>query len=65
MESQRLAETLGRIANANSNAKEIIDRVRAEYSFEPFRNPVELDPGLDRALDDILRSPPESPEESQ
>ena len=64
VESQRLAETLGRIANANSNAKEIIDRVRAEYSFEPFRNPVELDPGLDRALDDILRSPPEELGES-
>jgi hypothetical protein len=64
VESQRLQETLDRIANSNSNARDIIEKVRDEYSYEPFRNPVELDPGLGRALDDILRNAPEPPEET-
>ncbi len=65
VESQRLKETLDRIGNANSNAKQIIERVRADYSFTPFQNLVELDPGLDRALDDILQSAPDGPEEPE
>ena len=65
VESQRLKETLESIGNANSDAKQIIDRVRADYRYEPFRNPVELDPGLGRELDDILQNSPESPEEPQ
>ena len=64
VESQRLKETLDRIGNTNANAKEIIDKVRADYRYEPFRNPVELDPGLDRALEDILQNAPEPPEEA-
>ena len=64
VESQRLKETLERIARTNSNARDIIERVRNDYSYEPFRNPVELDPSLGRALDDILQSAPEPPEES-
>ncbi len=64
VESQRLKETLDRIGNTNANAKEIIDKVRADYRYEPFRNPVDLDPGLDRALDDILHNAPESPDET-
>ena len=64
MESQRLKETLDRIASSNADAKQIIERVRADYRYEPFRNPVELDPGLGRALDDILRNAPEPPDES-
>ncbi len=62
VESQRLKETLDRIGNANSNAKQIIDRARSDYTFTPFQTPVELDPGLDRALDDILQSPTDEPE---
>ena len=54
-ESARLQETLERISNSNSNAREIIDRVRADYRYIPFVEPVELPPQLDRALDDILR----------
>ena len=59
VESQRLRETLERISNANDNARQIIARVRAEYSYEPFRtpvDPVELPPTLDRVLDDILQN---------
>ncbi len=64
VESQRLQETLERIGNTNPKAKEIIERVRADYRYEPFRNPVELDPGLNRALDDILQNSTDSPEDS-
>lgn len=58
-ESARLQETLERISNSNSNAREIIDRVRADYRYIPFEEPVELPPQLDQALDDILREGPE------
>ena len=65
VESQRLKETLDRIGNANPNAQQIIERVRADYRFEPFRNPVSLDPGLGRTLDEILDNIPETPEDPQ
>jgi proteasome assembly chaperone (PAC2) family protein len=58
-ESARLQETLERMAGSSSNAKEIIDKARADYRFTPY---VELDPGLDKALDDILKNMPEGPE---
>lgn len=54
-ESARLQETLERISNSNANAREIIERVRAEYRYLPFDEPVDLPPQLDRALEDILR----------
>ena len=64
VESQRLQETLERIANANPEARQIIERVREDYSYQPFTSPANLDPGLGRALDDILRNAPEPPEEN-
>lgn len=63
-DSRRLQETLERIAASNSGAKEIIDRVRADYNFTPFQELVELDPALDRTLEDILRNMPEKPPEA-
>ena len=54
-ESARLQETLERIGGSNPKAREIIERVRADYSYTPFEEPVELPPQLDRALEDILR----------
>ena len=63
-ESARLQETLERIGSSNANAKEIIDRVRADYRYTPFENPVELNPQLDRTLEDILRNRPETSEET-
>ena len=65
VESQRLKETLERIGNANSNAKQIIERVRADYNFTPFQNPVDLNSGLDRALDDILHSAPDGSDDPE
>jgi len=65
VESQRLQETLDRISNSNAEAKGIIEKVRQDYRFEPFRNPVDIDQGLGQALDDILRNLPDSPEESE
>ncbi len=63
-ESSRLQETLERIGRSNPNAKDIIDRVRAEYRFTPFEEQVKLDPQLDRTLEDILQNMPEPPEET-
>ncbi|PKB82720.1 MAG: hypothetical protein BZY88_03835 [SAR202 cluster bacterium Io17-Chloro-G9] len=58
-ESQVLQEQLDKISDTNAEAKRIIDGVRTDYSFTPFEIPVELDPSLDKTLDDILRNLPE------
>ena len=60
-ESNRLQQTLERISSSNSEAKQIIDRVRADYNFTAFDEPVDLAPGLDQALQDILQNMPDSP----
>ena len=57
-ESQRLKDLLDRVASSNATAKEIIDKARADFNFTPFVEHVELGPGLDRALDDILKNTP-------
>ena len=62
-ESNQLQETLDRIGSSNSKAKEIIDRARADYVVTPFEESVELDPGLDKTLSDILNNMPDEPEE--
>ena len=55
-ESRELQQTLEKLASSNPGAKEIIDRVRLDYNYSPFEETVELDPALDRTLDDILRN---------
>ena len=59
-ESDRLQETLDKIASSNPGAKEIIDKARAEFSFTPYMEHVELAPGLDRELDDIIKNMPQA-----
>ena len=61
-ESQELQAALERIGASNAEARQIIEQVRAEYSYTPFVVPVNLDPSLDRTLQDILRNTPENPE---
>ena len=61
-ESSELQQALDKLASSNPGAKEIIDRVRTDYNFSPFEEIVELDPALDRTLEDILRNAPEEPE---
>ena len=63
VESQELMATLERIGSSNTEAKQIIDQVRSEYSFTPFVERVDLDPALDQTLEEILRNAPEQPEE--
>ena len=58
-ESQKLQETLERISESNSEAKQLIDSVRSDYSYTPYEETVELDPALDKTLEDILRNMPE------
>ena len=58
-ESQRLQETLDRVSSSNSQAKEAIERARADFHYTPYVEPVELAPELDKALDEILRNAPE------
>ena len=55
-ESRDLQEKLDRISSSNPEAKEVIDRVRADYRYTPFEEIVELDPALDKTLEDILRN---------
>ena len=58
-ESRELEEKLDRISSTNAEAKQVIERVRADYRYTPFEEPVELDPALDKTLEDILRNTPE------
>ena len=58
-ESQKLQDTLERISESNSEAKQLIDSVRSDYSYTPYEDTVELDPALDKTLEDILRNMPE------
>ena len=61
-ESRELEETLERIGSSNPGAKEIIDRVRSDYEYNPFVEAVELGPTLDKALEDILKNTPGEPD---
>lgn len=63
-ESHALGETLERISSSNPSAKEMIDRARSDYVYSPFVEPVELDPALDRTLQDILRNITDQPDGS-
>ena len=62
-ESKELQERLDKIASSNPDAKQLIDGAMSDYTFTPFEEHVELDPSLDRTLDDILRNMPKEPEE--
>ena len=61
-ESSELQQALDKLAASNPGAKEIIDRVRSDYNYESFEELAELDPALDRALEDILRNAPDEPD---
>ncbi len=54
-ESGQLEERLKEIGEANAEANQLIDRIREDYVYTPFVEPVDLDPALDDALNDILR----------
>ena len=54
-DSLELKDTLEKIGSTNPAAKELIDRARNDFAFVPFEETVELDPALDRTLEDILR----------
>ncbi len=54
-ESQELLDNLERLARTNSEAKQIIDQVRLDYQYTPYVEPVNLDPALEGALENILR----------
>ena len=61
-ESRQLEESLEKIASTNPQAKEVIDRVRTDYNYQPFEESVDLDPALDKTLEDILRNFPGQPD---
>ena len=63
-ESEELRETLERIGASNPKAKEIIDRARTDYVVTPFEETVELDPELDKTLEDILQNMADEPQEN-
>ena len=62
-ESQELSDALEKMGSSSEEARQIIDQVRDEYSYTPFIQPVELDPLLDQALQDILENISLDPEE--
>jgi len=58
-ESKELQEQLEKISSSNPEAKQLIDGARSDFTFTPYVETVELDPSLDKTLDDILRNMPE------
>ena len=62
-ESKELLSSLERISSSNPEAKQVIEQVRRDYSYTPYQESVELDPALDRTLEDILLNMPDQPEE--
>ena len=59
-ESDKLKSSLDRIATNNSEAKDIIDKARLDFSYTPFPESTDINPDLDRALQDILGEQPNS-----
>ena len=57
-ESIELQTNLDKLSETSREAKQVIEQVRTEYSYTPFEQRVELDPNLDRTLEDILRNMP-------
>ena len=53
-EANQLQESLDRVAQRNEEARRYIDRIRNEYRFQPFTEPIALDPGIEGTLADIL-----------
>lgn len=58
-ESEELQSRLDRISSTNPEAKQLIEGARTDFALTPYEEPVELDPSLDKTLDDILRNLPE------
>ena len=58
-DSEELQRRLDRISSTNPEAKQLIEGARTDYGFTLFEEPVDLDPCLDKTLDDILRNQPE------
>jgi hypothetical protein len=63
-ESRELEETLDGIRSSSPEARDIIDKIRSDYKFNPFVEAVELGPTLDKTLEDILRNTPGEPDGS-
>lgn len=63
-ESQELLDNLERLGRTNSEAKQIIDQVRLDYQYTPYVEPVNLDPALEGALENILRDIAEPDQET-
>ena len=59
-EARQLQERLEQISDSNPDAKQLIENARADYSYTPYIVPVDMDPALDKTLEDILRNMPES-----
>ena len=53
-EAERLRESLDRVSERNDEARRYIERVRNEHNFQSFEEPVELPPGIEGTLADIL-----------
>ena len=60
-ECHELQEALERIGTDNPKAKDLIDRARSDYVVSPFVEPANLDPALDRSLEDIIQNMPDTP----
>ena len=60
-ECHELEEALERIGSDNPRAKDLIDRARSDYVVSPFVEPADLNPALDRSIEDIIQNTPDTP----
>ena len=60
-ECHEMQESLEKIGSTHPEAKQLIDQARSDYDLSPFVEPVELEPALDRTLEDIIRNMPDPP----
>jgi hypothetical protein len=55
-EGNKLQSTLETIAAKNTGAQEFISKIESEFDYKPFSETINIDPVLDRALEDILNN---------
>ena len=55
-ECEKLQATLDKIAETNKAAQEFMSKIESEFDYSPFEEALNIDPGIDQALEDILNN---------
>ena len=55
-ECEKLQGTLDNIAENNKAAQEFMSKIESEFNYAPFQESIDIAPGIDQALEDILNN---------